>query len=277
MSGPKKWTENLILSRIKEGRGRGVGDQYSPWLYVQEFSSRGTQTRIHGVKLRRTVHTFSYLERAMFLIAEFQPMFLDYQEQFAMDRRVTLGAAGALGVRHPNYPGTRVPVVMTLDAIVTTKDRHGQSLIAAWDAKPVARLVDARVVEKLAIHRTYCAEAGIPHYLFTDRSYSRTVVKNIDWIRMSLPRDGEEARVPGIFTWHPEQMLEQLRASKRSPVLQTFCAAYDATHRLERGTGLRIIKQLMWTHRVTADMNAKHIEQSLVHASTQPQHAALAA
>ena len=64
--------------------------RYLPWLYVQEFSSKGTQTRIPGVKVRRTVHTFSYLERALFLYLEFQDNFLGFHEQSPMDRRITL-------------------------------------------------------------------------------------------------------------------------------------------------------------------------------------------
>ena len=126
-TGPKRWTEELIAERVKAGRGRGEGERYAPWLYVQEFSSKGTQTRVPSFKLNRTIHTFSYLERALFLYTEFQDNFLGYAEQYPMDRRVTLGAAKSLVLRHPRYPFTGVPVVMTLDALVTMRGADGSA------------------------------------------------------------------------------------------------------------------------------------------------------
>jgi len=125
MAGPKVWTEELIAERVKAGRGSGSGADYSPWLYVQEFSSRGTQTRIPSFKLKRTIHTFSYLERALFLWQEFQPDFNGWNEQRPMDRSLTLGYAKQLRIPHPRYPKSRIPVVMTLDAIGSTVDGDG--------------------------------------------------------------------------------------------------------------------------------------------------------
>ena len=58
-TGPKRWTEELITRRFREGRGRGDQAAYTPWLYVQEFSSSGTQTRIPSLVIDRTIHTFS--------------------------------------------------------------------------------------------------------------------------------------------------------------------------------------------------------------------------
>ena len=271
MAGPEKWTEDLIAQRVKDGRGQGEGENYSPWLFVQEFSSKGTQTRIPSVKLKRTIHTFSYLERWLFLYTEFQQNFFDFQEQFPMERAVTLGVAKTLGIRHSRYPVTQVPVVMTMDAVVTTKGATGPDgkavglSVAAWDVKPARQLLKPRVVAKLSLHKAYCAHRGIPHYIFTENSISRDVIRNIDWIRMSLPKDGELVVVPGLFTWRPDQMLEELatrRSNPRStPSITDFCAQYDVANKLERGTGIRILKQLLWDHRVQVNMNAKWIER----------------
>lgn len=261
MAGPKKWTEEIIARRVSGGRGQGEGERYSPWLHVQEFSSRGTQTRVPSVRLKRTIHTFSYLERALFLFTEYQQNFADFREQFRMDRRITLGAASSLGIKHPMYPGTKVPVVMTLDAVVVMLADDGRPMMAAWDVKPERQLTKQRVLEKLSLHKAYCAHIGIPHYVFTDKSISRNVIRNIDWMRMSLPKDGECETTPGIFTWHPEQMLEELVLRRRRETLTDFCAQYDASHRLERGTGLRVMKFLLWQRRVAVDLASPHIER----------------
>jgi len=261
MAGPKKWTEELIDERVKAGRGQGTGKDYSPWLYVQEFSSRGTQTRVPSVKLNRTIHTFSYLERALFLWTEFQTNFVDFNEQRPMDRGVTLGIAEALAIRHPRYPRTAVPVVMTMDALVTTKDADGVLTMAAWDVKPQRRLQDERVLAKLSLHKAYCAHHDIQHYLFTESSVSPYVVRNIDWIRMGLPKDGELEVTPGLFTWHLDQFESDLFSCRLRPSISHFCSQYDAAHKVEPGTGLRILKQLLWRRRVEVDLDVQWLER----------------
>lgn len=261
MAGPQKWTEEIIAQRVKDGRGRGEGVAYSPWLFVQEFSSKGTQTRVPGFKVKRTVHTFSYLERALFLNLEFLANFGYFQEQYPMDRAVTLGAAQALGIKHPTYPRSRIPVVMTMDALVGMKDATGQISMAGWDVKPSSQLLKPRVAEKLSLHKAYCAHIGIPHYLFTEKSISRDVTRNIDWVRMSLPKDGELETVPGIFTWRTDQMLEQVAKAKSTTSISKFCGQYDFVNRLEPGTGLRVFKMLLWGHRLQMNMDVKWIER----------------
>lgn len=266
--GPHIWTEELIAERASKGRGRGEYERYSPWMFVQEFSSRGTQTRIPSVKLRRTIHTFSYLERAAFLIAEFHPGFLDYREQFPMDRSITTSAAKKLRIKHPRYPKTRNPIVMTLDAVVVMHAPDGTEQMAGIDVKPARMLQEPRTLEKLSLHRAYCAHVGIQHIVFSEENFTKARVRNIDWIRMSLPRDGELETVEGMFTTHPEQMLARLAQYKRAPVLNEFCKKYDVEYGLPRGTGLRVMKQLLWSRRAATDMNAERIELALVRAGS---------
>jgi hypothetical protein len=263
-TGPKLWTEELIAERVKNGRGRGEGEHYLPWLYVQEFSSRGTQTRIPCMKFNRTIHTFSYLERALFLWTEFQPSFRGYKEQFAQDRGTTLGAAKMLGIRHPRYPRTGVPVVMTIDAVVTTRGQDGQDRLAGWDVKPERQLKKARVLEKLSLHKAYAGHVGMPHYLFTENSIHRNTIRNIDWIRMALQKDGELEMAAGLFTWRQEAMLEQLAASRTTPSISQFCAQYDGANGLERGTGIRVMKLLLWAHRVQVNLKSQWIEREAI-------------
>ncbi len=261
MGGPQKWTEEVIEERFRDGRGRGTRETYSPWIKMQEFSSRGNQTRVPGAKLNRTIHTFSYLERAMFLLTEFSDGFWDYNEQRPIERAVTLGFAKKLALKHPRYPRTGVPLVMTLDAVVTEVDADGELRTSAWDAKPARQLEKLRVREKLSLHKAYCAHIGIPHYIFTETSAPRNVVRNIDFIRMSLPKDGEVLTVPGLLTWHLDQFHEDLFKCRTRPSVTHFCAQYDSANGLERGAGLRIFKNLVWQRRIEVDLSAQWLER----------------
>lgn len=261
MAGPKKWTEELIAARAKEGRGQGSGATFSPWLYVQEFSSRGTQTRVPSFKLKRTVHTFSYIERGYFILAEFLANFGDWQEQRPMDRGITLGAASKLAIKHPVYPRTSVPVVMTLDAVYSTIDLEGKVHLAGLDFKPERRLRDERTKAKLSLHRAYCTHVGMPHALYTENSISWQAVRNIDWVRMALPKDGEIEVVPGLFTEHLPQFEQDLLACRKRLNITQFCQQYDQAHKVEPGTGLRLFKLLVWEHRVSVNMEARWLER----------------
>ena len=237
-SGPKKWTEEVIADRIAKGRGQGDGDSYVPWIFVQEFSSRGVQTRIPSFKMKRTVHTMSYLERYLFLHAEFQEEFVCFREQFPMARAITLGAAAALGIKHPVYRGTNVPVVMTLDGVLTMRDHNNAQRLAGWDAKPASQLLVPRVLAKLSLHKAFCAHAGMSHYIFTENSLPKNVIRNIDWLRMSLPKDGESPELESLDSGISEQLLAECKARSkhcRAPTISNFCKEFDQSNRFGIG------------------------------------------
>lgn len=259
-TGPKKWTEALIAQRVKDGRGQGKGVNYSPWLDVQEFSSKGTQTRVAGVKLHRTVHTFSYLERNLYLLNEFQATFVDYREQFAMDRSITLGAARTLNIRHPVYPKTSAPVVMTIDAIAEHRGPNGGTTLTAWDVKPARLLQNPRVMEKLSLHKAYCAVHSIDHRIFTEESVPKTVIRNIEWIRGAVKKEGEIETIHGLFDKQPNAMLEDLSRKPHSCSIKRYCGKYDVEHCFPVGTALRLFKILLWRHKLAVDLSSAQIE-----------------
>ena len=256
MGGPNLWTEEIVQRRYAEGRGQGEGDDdFTPWQYVQEFSSRGTQSRVPQLMLKRTVHTFSYIERALLLFVEFWLRPRLYREQFAMDRGITMGAAAALGIRHPRYPVTRAFVVMTLDAVVSHSDTAGRAIVAAYDCKPSRFLVHKRTLEKLALHKVYCAHRGWPHHLITEHSIPRQFVRNLDWLRSGPERAGEIEVVSGMFTTLPQVMLEDLISRRPVVSIRNYCKAFDHKHWLPRGTGLRLLKVLIWRRDLVVDLN----------------------
>ena len=260
MHGPKLWTEELVQRRLNERRGQGEGDDFTPWQFVQEFSSRGVQSRIPPLTLKRTVHTFSYIERALFLFVEFWLRPWLYREQFAMDREITMGAAAALGIRYPRYPISKAFVVMTLDAVVSHRDNAGRPVVAAYDCKPARFLTHRRTLEKLALHKAYCAHMGWPHHLITERSLPRELVRNLDWLRSGPERADEIETVAGLFTTLPLFMLQDLFNRHPVQTIRGYCKGFDHKHWLPRGTGLRILKVLIWRRELTVDMTKAALE-----------------
>ena len=132
--GRIKWTEKKIDEMVKSGCGCGTRSGYSPWLQVTSISSLGRSRRVWSPKTGRTHHLLSDVEYALFLVFEWSSDVVDIREQFPLDRDITQDVARIAGFRHPFYPGTDVPTVMTVDFMVT-RLRDGLQVQEAFNAK----------------------------------------------------------------------------------------------------------------------------------------------
>ena len=100
-------TSAVIEKRIKEGRGSGRGNEYLPWLTIQDVSSNGLATRIDGWKCDRGHHVMSNLERDYLYILDWSDQVTDIREQFPLlPIEDTQAIADELGVPHPSDPKT---------------------------------------------------------------------------------------------------------------------------------------------------------------------------
>ena len=64
--------DNRAKKWIKEGRGKGSGKDYRPWLTVRDLPSQGRSHRVMGHLTQRTHHFLSDLELATFFLLECQ-------------------------------------------------------------------------------------------------------------------------------------------------------------------------------------------------------------
>lgn len=251
----KKVREADIRKLIRAGFGIGEGSTFKPWQTVHSFSSRGNSHRMHSVKTGRTHHLFSNIERALFLKAEYGETFVDFQEQRAMEREHTLAFAKVLGIRHPVFIGTNVPYVMTLDAVVVRRGTDGKLYREAYDAKESSALLDSRTLEKLSMHRMYCEHRGWKHTIVTNDTFPRSVIRNLEWIRMGARKPLEVITVHGLFDDLPQRMLAEVREGQPRAAVKDYCAGFDEAHGLLRGTALRVMQVLLWQHHLTADLS----------------------
>lgn len=252
------WTEQKVSKRIRLGYGQGELAKYIPWISTRDLSSFGTATRLWSPKTGRTMQFLSNVERNTFLLAEFRADFLDYWEQWPLDRRWTAWAAEQLGLRHPIYPGTTQPVVMTVDGVVAFRRGDGVVRISL-DCKHSSDKFERRTLEKLAIARLASERFAYPHKLSTNASYSDVAIRNILWVRAAAHRPFEVEPVPGAFDMWPMRMhrrlLQRVQSDQAvSTKVVDFCKEFDAENGLPRGLGLRCMKLLMWQHLVEFDI-----------------------
>jgi len=248
-----KWSEDKIERLMKEGRGRGLKENYKPWIYVTSFSSRGNSRRIRSEKTGRVHHLLSEVEFELFLLLEWSQEFTDIREQYPLDRDATQSVAQSLGLRHPSYPGTSVPAVMTVDFLCTTRAGSNSEFVA-FNAKRTEEAEDTNSLLKLEIQRATLAQVGIEHHLVYHSDIPKQKVANLNWIRMSSLKDGEIEPCPGYFKELGQSMFAALRTTSKSQTLINFCNEFDAVQGVDPGTGLRVARHLMQQRLLVPDL-----------------------
>ncbi len=147
-------------------------------------------TLCQGVKVHRTHHLISNAERDYLTILEHENSIIDIREQFPLlTQAETQAIANSLNYRHPVYPGTQIPVVMTTDFLITYLDSSGEVKVAARSVKYRKEFEDAnigvqnRMAEKLAIEEKYWASRQIEWRLVLHENLSKVRIANLTILR----------------------------------------------------------------------------------------------
>lgn len=177
---------NTIKRMKKEGRGQGVGEEYTAWLQAQDVPSTGKSTRLRGWRTGdRLVTCLSQLELNHFYTVEWDVTVTDYQDQQNLEVEGTGGTlelAAALGYQHAQVEG--IPVPMTTDLVV----RYADGSIEARAVKPACEVDLAgttrpahvkRVLEKLEIERAYWRLRRVPWRLITEADIDQVLAWNV--------------------------------------------------------------------------------------------------
>lgn len=260
MARPIKWTEKKIRSLESTGHGRGLGKDYIPWLSVADVSSLGRSRRVFSHKTGRTHELLSDVEYRLFLVLEWMPSVVDIREQYPLNREFTQTIAGELGLRHPHYPGTQVPTVMTVDFFVTQEVAGNRSYMAL-NAKRDEEASDEASLLKLEIQRNFFEANDVPHHAIFHSQIPRQKADNIDWIRSALLKPGEVEPRQGFFSALTARMAADLSgpAYNQATALSKYCMEFDERHGLEQGIGLRVAQMLMHERVLKVDLSSSNL------------------
>ncbi|MBX9719228.1 MAG: TnsA endonuclease N-terminal domain-containing protein [Microbacteriaceae bacterium] len=234
----RRITEKSIARMVRQGRGRGHGVDYKPWLTVTSFSSSGRVHRRLGQTTGRVQHLFSDMEEDVFLKFDGRADVLDIREQFPLHRAETMVIADQLGVAHPAQHG--VDVVMTSDLLV---DLAGGRRVAIA-VKPASELGKRRIVEKLAIEREYWRRRGVQWKVVTGCSVSRAerigAQERAQWAQVA------RLQSPNAADWDEcaDAMLVEL-ADAASGTLVEACQVAERLHGWVAGTGMSAVRRLL--------------------------------
>lgn len=259
---PKSY-ENTMKRRIKEGRGKGWGPTYKPWLYAWDVPSHGLTTRLLGLKTDRIHHLFSKLELYYYLMKEWQRHVVDIREEFPLlPREMTIALARECGIRHPMIPKTRELIVMTTD-ILTTEIVDGHVIYRARAIKPFKEMRKRRVLEKLYLEGLFWRAQEIEFQVVTEREICVPFARNIQFLRAYTQIDDrvsiDSARLYDIAT----SLASGLCGGTDG--LVHVANACDKLHALPKRTSLTVAYHLLATRQWTIDMSIPLVpRQSLI-------------
>ncbi|THD04627.1 hypothetical protein B1810_04210 [Panacagrimonas perspica] len=126
-------------------------------------------------------------------MAEYSTLIVDIREQFPLlPYGSTEVIAADMGVRHPIYPESVTPVVMSHDFVLTMSDKATDQTPLAISAKyqwnEAAK--NKRMLEKLEIERRFATKVGRTNWkLVTDANFDPMVVSNLDWLHYGMRHD----------------------------------------------------------------------------------------
>ena len=244
-----------IAKWIKEGRGSGQGVNYQPWLRIQNVSSRGYVNRVPGWKTAREHHLMSNLERDVFYTLEWALQVSDVREQFPLlPLDLTLSIAEKLGFPHPKEPGTKEPIVMTTDFLVTYTGTFS-NLETAICVKPAAELDSERVLQKLRIEQIYWKTRSIKWFVVTERDISDALAFNVRWIHNYLD-------VSNVVPHATEILKDQVAELVSTLLLETMGLAEASSTADDRlgllpGTSLSLVRHFIATRRWIVEMEKR--------------------
>ncbi len=233
-------TEKKILEMEKEGRGQGSGEDYKPWINIQDFPSNGLTTRGKGWKTNRIHQFLSKLERDYYYVLEWNDSVVDIREQYPLSRDDTWYIANEKGIKHPTDPKSQVPIVMTTDFFITLKDSKGTRYIART-VKPSSDLENQRTIEKFEIERAYWEDRGIDWGIITEKEIPKDLVENVEWMHLSY-FEIEDLPASTLNTY-AKQMNSFIKKYKTSII--EMVTEFDQTFQLEDGMGLEVLKHLI--------------------------------
>ncbi|WP_187360106.1 TnsA endonuclease N-terminal domain-containing protein [Chitinolyticbacter meiyuanensis] len=202
------------------------------------LSSQGRTHREPSWKTGRTHHLFSDVEHRLFLLLEWQRDVVDVREQYPLDRELTKEVALSLNLRHPVYPGTKCPAVMTVDLMVT-RLVNGEYVYEGYDAKRAEEAKNQVSMDKLEIHATALRAMGMSHTVVFHTEIPLRTVRNIQWIRSAAALAGTEQCL-NEFDRHKEMFVTELCEQEEMQSFFEFCRAYDKKHGLPQDSAFRL-------------------------------------
>lgn len=241
-------------TKLKEGRGTGMGIYYKPWIKIHEFGTNGRSHRLTGWKQQRAHQLLSDLELYYFLLMQWEDFVVDIREQYPLlPLEQTILISKDLGILH-QPKNSKEKVVLTTDFLLTVNIGKVTKSIART-IKPDSHLNKPRTVEKFMIEQEFWRLKGIDWGVVTDAEIPKTMAKNIYsiyndyfWADESDYDENDIARL--VYDFKNALVKNSLDVMKT-------CIDFEQRYLWSEHSGLRFFKFLLAKKYVRANFNEK--------------------
>lgn len=248
------WDSNKLDRWIKEGRGQGEGENYKPWLTIQDFPSMGRVTRVFGWTTNRIHHFFSDTQLKYFYLLDWEERVIDIREHYPLiDLEVVLKNTSDLKLDKFIDKKTKEPYILTTTFLITLLNPDGQKSFAARSIKYASELSKKTTIEKLEIERRYWTAKGINWGIVTNKDINDTRAKNIEWIHSAMTSDDCNGLSRDEFDDLLNGLLYRLIDNQQN--IREIISRFEKDYSLDAGAGLLLFKHLIAGKRIALDMD----------------------
>jgi hypothetical protein len=248
------WDSNKLDRWIKEGRGQGEGENYKPWLTIQDFPSMGRVTRVFGWTTNRIHHFFSDTQLKYFYLLDWEERVIDIREHYPLiDLEVVLKNTSDLKLDKFIDKKTKEPYILTTTFLITLLNPDGQKSFAARSIKYALELSKKTTVEKLEIERRYWTAKGINWGIVTNKDINDVRAKNIEWIHSAMTSDDCNGLSRDEFDDLLDGLLYRLIDNQQN--IREIISGFEKDYSLDAGAGLLLFKHLIAGKRIALDMD----------------------
>ena len=248
------WDENKLKRWIQEGRGQGEGENYKPWLTIQDFPSMGRVTRVFGWTTNRIHHFFSDTQLKYFYLLDWEERVIDIREHYPLiDLEVVLKNTSDLKLDKFIDKKTKEPYILTTTFLITLLNPDGQKSFAARSIKYASELSKKTTIEKLEIERRYWTAKGINWGIVTNKDINDVRAKNIEWIHSAMTSDDCNGLSRDEFDDLLNGLLYRLIDNQQN--IREIISRFEKDYSLDAGAGLLLFKHLIAGKRIALDMD----------------------
>ena len=248
------WDSNKLNRWIKEGRGQGEGENYKPWLTIQDFPSMGRVTRVFGWTTNRIHHFFSDTQLKYFYLLDWEERVIDIREHYPLiDLEVVLKNTSDLKLDKFIDKKTKEPYILTTTFLITLLNPDGQKSFAARSIKYASELSKKTTIEKLEIERRYWEAQGINWGIVTNKDINDVRAKNIEWIHSAMTSDDCNGLSRDEFDDLLDGLLYRLIDNQQN--IREIISRFEKDYSLDAGAGLLLFKHLIAGKRIALDMD----------------------
>lgn len=245
------WNQHKLENFLKEGRGKGKGENYHPWLTIQDMPSQGRVSRVYGYKTNRIHHFFSDMETRVFYLISWEDAVTDIREHYPLlDLESAIQDKKGLDFSKLVDKESGTPYILTTTFLITLRDANNQEYYNARSIKASEKLEHNYIIEHYEVERRYWQSKGVDWGIITQKDINLTRAKNIEWVYPALIDEEIEFETKQELS---TELLNYLHNSDNAVRKTTSC--FDTNMNVQSGTGLFLFKYLIANKSITVDMD----------------------